>query len=124
MSNKNEIIIKFNKIVEKLLIDTSSYLGNSYLKKFKFIITFNKKMPINRFCTYCLKYKEQILSRNPDYFLNYELYVNETSNLDDKDFYLNEVLNLTEIYMKADEDSRNNLWDIMTALIFLAENYK
>lgn len=123
MAKEKEIILKFNKIVKNLLIDTTPIVGKKYLNKYKIVTKFNKKLPIIKFSEYCLKYKNQILLRDPEYFLNYELYANEVSTWNDKEFYLNEVLNLKEIYITADNESKENLWEILTMLILLSEKY-
>lgn len=124
MDKKQKYSEKFNTILKQLLEDTKSIVGSSYLFNFNIIIAFNNQLPIQKFCEYCLNYKDKIKSRDPTYFLNDKLYQDELSNLDDKEYYLNEILNLKEIYLKIDDDSKNNLWDILEALIILAEKYK
>lgn len=123
MNKKQKYSNKFNTILKQLLDDTKSIVGTTYLVNFNLVLMFNQELPIQTFCKYCLKYKEQILSKDPEYFLNTDLYERELSDNDDKSYYLNEILNLKEIYTNIDDESRDNLWDILEALVVLSEKY-
>ncbi len=105
------IIKKFNDISINLLEQTSSLTGNSYMNKFKLLIKVNCTMPIDTFIQHILPHKEKIITKNEEFFI---IKSQET-------IYFNEILGLTEIYYKLDEDSRNGIWDIMLALMYLAE---
>ena len=43
---------------------------------------------------------------------------------DKADWYLNEILNLKQVYLAVDNDSKENLWDIVTALLLLSKRYE
>ena len=105
------IIKKFNDISINLLEQTASLTGNSYMNKFKLIIKVNCTMPIDTFIQHILPHKEKIINKNEEFFI---MKSKET-------IYFNEILGLTEIYYKLDNDSRNGIWDIMLALMYLAE---
>ena len=128
MSKQLKIAQKFNTIIKQLLEDTKSITGPSYSFNFNLITTFSKEMPIKTFCKYGLQYKNKILERDADFFLNTDLFQNEVDgwedSTEDKQFYLNEFLNLKEIFNAIDENSRDNLWDILEALIILSEKYQ
>jgi|SaaInlStandDraft_7_1057024.scaffolds.fasta_scaffold01923_5 hypothetical protein len=129
MSKLIKVSIKFNSIVKQLLEDTKKITGITYLFNFNIITTFNKELPIITFYKYCTKYKDQILSRNPDYFLNSNIFKDEVNNLKDKEetdkeYYLNEFLNIKKIYNAIDDASKDNLWDILEVLVILSDKYK
>ncbi len=105
------IIKKFNDISLSLLEQTSPLTGNSYMSKFKLLIKVNCTMPIDTFIQHILPHKEKIINKNEEFFI---VKSKETA-------YFNEILGLTEIYYKLDGDSRNNIWDIVLALMCLAE---
>ena len=105
------IIKKFNDISINLLEQTASLTGTSYMNKFKLMIKVNCTMPIDTFIQHILPHKEKIINKNEEFFI---MKSKET-------IYFNEILGLTEIYYKLDDDSRNGIWDIMLALMYLAE---
>ena len=107
-----DIINKFNGIVLNLLEQTSSLTGSSYLMKFNILIKINSAKPIDMFITHALPHKEYILSKNEHFFIM----KSKESKLD-----FNQVIGITDIYYKLDEDSKNNIWDIIMALMYLAE---
>ena len=105
------IIKKFNDISINLLEQTASLTGNSYMTKFKLIIKVNCTMPIDTFIQHILPHREKIVTKNEEFFI---MKSKETA-------YFHEIIGLTEIYYKLDNDSRKNIWDIMLALLYLAE---
>mgnify|MGYP000420884603 FL=1 len=125
--NKVEIIKKFNSIIESLLTQVSPLIGTKYLMYFQKITKMNSLMPIKKFSVYALKSKKQILDKNPDYFLD-ENYYNKTINeiyskKENTDWYLSEILHLKTIYLAVDDESKDNIWDILHALVILSEDY-
>ncbi len=121
-----KIIKKFNHIIESLLNQVIPLIGTKYLFYFKKIIKINSLMPIQKFNNHVLKYKKKILAKNPNYFLNDEIYKHELDDniyKDDSDYYLYEILHLKKIYISVDDDSKENLWNILHALIILCEDY-
>jgi len=125
--NKVEIIKKFNSIIESLLTQVSPLIGTKYLMYFQKIIKMNSLIPIKKFSVYALRSKKQILDKNPDYFLD-ENYYNKTVNeiyskKEKSDWYLAEILHLKTIYLAVDDESKENVWDILHALVILSEDY-
>lgn len=108
----NNIIKQFNLIVEDLLLQTTTLIGNKYLFNFKTIILYNASMPIDKFIVTILPYKEHIISRNLNFFINQEI---------DCRNYTNDIIDLKNIFLNISEESRNNIWDILHALIILCE---
>ena len=132
MSNKlekKEIIINFNEIVKDLLNQVSPIIGSKYSIYFKNIIKFNSIAPIQNFILHAIPHKEKIEERNPEYFMNEDIYKsevkksNEFHKEDNTDEYLMEILNLKSIYLTIDDTSKENLWDIVNALLILSIDY-
>ena len=126
---KKNLIIKFNEIFLDLLNQVSPLIGSKYSMYFKNLIKFNSVAPIKNFCLHAIPHKNKIIEKDPSYFLNEEMYKNEversnnTYNEDNTDRYLIEILNLKSIYMTIDDKSKDNLWDIVNALLILSLQY-
>ena len=125
--SKKDIVLKFNNITRDLLSDMKDIIGKNYTNQFNLITRMNSTLPISKFKLNVLKYKEYIFEKNPDYFYNESIIINEINNneelIGDKEYYLNEYYNLKNIYFSIDEKSRDNFWDILKVLVFLCENY-
>jgi len=125
--SKKEIVVKFNNITKDLLNDMKKITGNNYVSKFNLIIRMNSTLPITKFKLNVLKFKKYIFDKNPDYFHNENIIMNEIDShpelVNDKEYYLTEYYNLKQIYLNIDEKSKDNLWDILKVLVFLCENY-
>nr|QFG74339.1 MAG: hypothetical protein [Megaviridae environmental sample] len=119
--DKKNIIIKFNNIIRNLLDQTKNLVGGSYLVYYDQITKVNSLKPIETFIYYALPFKEQIISEDPQYFL-------EESNLK-KDFsgeydeYFTDIIKLKKIYCNVDDTSKSNLWKILKALVILSDKY-
>jgi len=115
------IIINFNKIIENLLEQTQNMTDTSYLFYFKKIIRVNSLKPIQTFYKYAYIHKKYIIEKNPKYFLNDN---NIKKNLDNNyDEYFIEIIKLKQIYINIDDDSKENLWKILNALVILTDKY-
>ena len=104
-----QIIKEFNKTFEFLLEQLTDYIGTKPLIKFKMLIKYNSLSPLEKFICYALPEKHNILTKNENFFL---------SKIDNNDLFL-----LNNIYNQLNEKSKNNLWDIIHALLFLSEDY-
>ncbi len=107
----NNIVKEFNKISIDFLEQTSQIAGKKYLSKFKFITGINNMYAIDRFIKNVLPYKDYINAKDEDFFLNKDV---------DKEF-AEDIEWIKEAYFKLDYESRNNIWNIVTALVLLAE---
>jgi hypothetical protein len=126
MSSKVEIIKKFNSILGDFLNQVSPLIGESYNTKFKMITKVNSTYSIKRFCTYALEHEDEIMSKNPEYFMNDNIYKDkiEENYGDDSEKYMDKILQFKEIYKKVDSESQENLWSIIQALLILSKEYK
>ena len=109
----NNIITQFNLIVEDLLQQTTTMLGFKYLFNFKTIVIFNCGAPIDKFTTIMLPYKEYIMKKNTSFFMNKDIKTPD---------YSTDIIDLKKIFMTIDDDSKNNIWDSLQALILLCED--
>ena len=118
MSKVNQIK-QFNTILETFLNQLSPLVGTTYHHYFKKLVKVNAVLPIQQYASSVLQYKEKIMNKDESYFT-------DTNNHKDKindDQTLGEILRLTDIYYKLDEDSKKEVWSILQALTILAEEY-
>jgi hypothetical protein len=107
----NNIVKEFNKISIDFLEQTSQIAGKKYLCKFKFITGINNMYAIDRFIKNVLPYREYINTRDESFFLN--------KNVDSE--FAEDIVWIKEAYFKLDDVSKENIWNIVTALVLLAE---
>ena len=110
----NEIIKKFNTISIDFLSQTSKLVGTKYVFKFKFVTKFNSAYAIDIFIRRILPHKERIQIRDEMFFL-------EKSNDEEFNQYMNDITGIKTIYHTLDDKSKENIWDILLALLYLAE---
>ena len=115
-----EIVKNFNKILESFLSQITPLVGCFYMRKFQLIAKCNSTLPIEKFLVHALPLRDKILNRDESYFSNYD---NQKEKAGDDDFIISEILRLQNIYLKLNETSRSNLWDIFQAMLILGEDY-
>ena len=106
----NTIIKQFNDISIDFLTQTSSLVGSSYLYKFKLMTKVNCVYAIDSFIQNVLPYKNKIVNREESFFMNKSI-----------DNYMDDIIGIKQIYHTLDEESKNNIWEIVLALVYLAE---
>lgn len=119
--NKAKYIKSFNKLVSSLLSQLSPLIGSSYYSNFNKLIKYNSIIPINHFIENAYSYKNEIINKDEKYFNDYDL--NSINELNSDKTLLDEVLRLKNIYNKVDEESKNNLWTYLQAMLGIAEEY-
>ncbi len=107
----NNIVKEFNKISIDFLEQTSQIAGRKYLTKFRFITGINNMYAIDRFIKNVLPYKDYINARDEQFFLN--------TNVDNE--FMDDIIWIKETYFTLDDTSKENVWNIVTALVLLAE---
>jgi thymidine kinase len=110
----NDIIKKFNEISIDFLTQSSKLVGNTYLYKFKLMTKVNSIYAIDLFIKRVLPYKNKILNKDETFFLT-------TSENEFDANYVEDIIGVKKIYYTLDEDSRGNIWEIVLALVCLAE---
>jgi hypothetical protein len=111
----NNIIKRFNDISIDFLTQTAQFTGYKYLFKYKFIIQFNSIVPINKFIENVLPFKQHIHDKNELFFFNKNINEPKYTN------YLDDIIGIKHIYHTLDVDTKNNIWDILFVLVYLAE---
>ncbi len=106
----NNIIKQFNDISIDFLTQTSSIVGNTYLYKYKLMTKINCVYAIDTFINNVLPYKHKIINRDETFFLNKTI-----------DNYMDDIIGIKKIYHTLDDESKNNIWEIVLALVYLAD---
>ncbi len=65
---------------------------------------------IDSFIQNVLPYKNKIVNREESFFMNKSI-----------DNYMDDIIGIKQIYHTLDEESKNNIWEIVLALVYLAE---
>ncbi len=104
-------IESFNEITLDFLNQMAPLTGKQYYYKYLLAIKFNSAYGINSFIENVLQFKENILNRDENFFLNKDL---DTE-------YINDIIGIKEIYHTLDHKSKKSIWEILTALVYLSE---
>ena len=126
METRVDKIKTFNMIIEDFLKQTTPIVGTTYYYYFKKLIKANATLPINYASSHLLKYKDKILTKDTSYFSDEQNYSEQLNKLENKysgNDIMYEILRLKEIYYKLNESSRDNVWDILQALLQLTIEY-
>jgi hypothetical protein len=110
----NNIIKEFNNISIDFLTQTSNLVGMSYLYKFKLMTRVNSIFAIDMFIQKVLPFKKKILNKDETFFLNKKI---DNSYTD----YMDDMIGIKQIYHTLDKQSKENIWNIVLALVYLAE---
>jgi hypothetical protein len=113
-------IKQFNNLLHSFLVQISPLIGSHYLTYYKTFIKMNTVAPINFFIDNIYIHKNQILNKDENYFKNDKDVLKHYTNDQNK---LNEIFKLRGLYNKIDNESRNNTWTYLHALIGLTEEY-
>lgn len=119
--NKSKYIKSFNRLVTSLLSQLSPIIGSSYYSNFNKLIKYNSIVPLQHFIENMYEHRQEIINKDEKYFYNYDL--NSIDELNSDKSLLDEVLRLKNIYEKVDDDSKNNLWTYLQAMLGIAEEY-
>jgi len=120
----SETVKSFNSILEDFLQQISPLIGTSYHHYFKKIIKVNAILPIQYFIHYVFDpenlLEDKIINRDETYFTNENNHKNQVKNQDNA---LMEIVRLKGIYVDLSKDSKDNVWDILFALVHLSKDY-
>ena len=112
----NDIIKQFNEISIDFLTQTSTITGSSYLYKYKLMTKVNSIFAIDLFIQRVIPHRKKIIEHDETFFMNREL--------DDDDpyaDYMDDIIGVKKIYHTLDKQSKDNIWNIVLALLYLAE---
>ena len=117
--SKVEKVKQFNVLMETFLGQISPLVGTSYRHYFEKLVKENSIMPIKQFYINVNPFKNKIKNKDESYF-------RDTSNFQEQitgDTMFQEIMRLTNIYAKLDDDSENQMWMYFQALLLLTEEY-
>jgi len=126
METRTEIIKSFNMIIEDFLKQTTPLVGTTYHHYFTKLTKANATLPIQYSSHHLIKFKDKILNKDISYFSDDKNYSEELNALNitySSNDVMFEILRLKEIYYKLNESSRDNVWDILQALLQLTLEY-
>jgi hypothetical protein len=121
-----ETIKTFNSLVESFLAQTSELVGTTYYTLYKKLIKVNALVPIEAAIKIILPHKNQIFAKDEAYLNDETNYIQDINNAADdtpQDKILNEIFKLKNIYNKLDDESKENVWSILQALVQLCIEY-
>jgi hypothetical protein len=116
----NNIVNQFNEILSSFLIQLSPLIGTTYNYKFEQIVKINSKTVIESFLVYALPVRDKIINKDETYFETNEDY---KTKLNSDTISINDIINLKDIYKTLDIESKENIWDIIRALLELGDQY-
>lgn len=117
----SNVISQFNEILSSFLIQIVPIVGSTYHNNIQKIVKYNNALPIENFLYYAITYRDKILARDESYFCDDQVIV-ATMEIE-RDDKLDEVFQLKNIYIHLDQVSKDNVWDILQALLILGEDY-
>jgi hypothetical protein len=124
METKTDKIKLFNSILESFLAQTSNLVGTTYHYYFTKLIKYNASMPIKYGSENLIVFKDQILNKDESYFTNESNLETINNHTDSKnEITLSEIMRLKDVYYKLDQESRENVWAILQALLQLSIEY-
>lgn len=124
-----EKIKTFNLIIESFLAQLSDSIGTTYSVYFKRIIKFNSLIAIESAIKYIIPYRSKIINKDETYFSdenNYKDNIDNNVELNkhfSNDKIMSEIFRLKDIYYNLDFESKENVWNILNALVQLAIEY-
>jgi hypothetical protein len=117
-----EKIRTFNDLVESFLKQVAPIIGTTYHHYFTKLIKFNAVMPIQNFIYYAIPMKDKILNRDETYFTNPDNHVDKVKESKEENA-LDEIIRLKGIWEKLSDESKDNVWDMTTAMLIIAIEY-
>lgn len=119
-----QIIKDFNTMLECLIQQIAPFTKNSYHILFKNLVRANATIPIKTFNEYAIPLKNKIKQHDESFFIN-EDFSSQVSTQDimNNDDVIQEIFNLRNVWAQLDEDSKENLWQMVEGLLQLGETY-
>jgi len=125
--NKVEIIKSFNLILSDFLKQVAPIIGTSYHHSFTQLIKINSVDPIKNFSYYVYNPERPLVqyieSRNETYFENTDNHKTHIDEVTNPENTLMEIIRLQNIYSQLNSESKENVWDILQALLQLCKEY-
>ena len=117
--SKVEKIKTFNTLMETFLGQISPLVGTSYKHYYSKVVKANAIMPIQQFYQYVSPYRNKIINKDESYFRQTDNFKQQITG----DDMFKEIIRLTNIYDKLDDDNKTQMWAYFQALLVLSEEY-
>ena len=117
----SEKITSFNMIIEDFLKQLSEVIGTTYYTYFKRIVKINSLFAIQSSVKYLLPHKIEIFNKDEKYFYDESNYLDDNTNNDSK--IMSEIFRLKGIYESLNNESKEQFWSILQALVQLTIEY-
>ena len=111
---------EFNNVLSVLMTQIKDHVNSAHVAMLKSYMYISPTGPIETFLVTALPLRNKIYSRDESYFNDESNYNDEV--LSDKNV-MEEFMRLKNIYFSLDQLSKTSLWDILTALLILGEEY-
>lgn len=125
--DKIDIIKNFNSILGDFLKQLSEIIGTTYAHYYSNLIKVNAILPIQYFIRYVHQsdtpLAHYIKIKDENYFKNTDNSKNHIGGTKNTDIALIEIVRLQGIYTQLSQESKDNVWDILQALLQLSEDY-
>ena len=120
----DNIIEEFNKTLEEFVIKLINQFptekkNKSYLTSLRITKMYDKKLPIKIYMGGCLNFKEQIKTRDSDFFINRPQFVERVNNCTS----FADDIGLVEHWVNLNELSKNSIWEYIQTLFVMGEMY-
>lgn len=125
--NKAELIKNFNLILGDFLQQISPIIGTTYHHYFNQLIKANALLPIQYFIYYVHNSEKPLVTyietRDESYFNNTDNHKEHIEGTQYSETALMEIIRLQGIYTQLSKESKDNVWDILQALLHLSKEY-
>ncbi len=119
-------IKKFNLTVDNLINDLILVFPDyEYIKlfkeKFNILSKYNARKPIEYFKNTVYSFNNEIKNKNADFFLKKDYKNDITVVEENKEWALDQVLNLKNLWQELDDENKDIIWTYFNILIKLTE---
>ena len=125
--NKVEIIKSFNEILSDFLLQIAPIIGSTYHYYYNKIIVVNALLPSQYFINYVHNSEKPLIkyieTRDENYFTNTYDPKEHLEQSMQAETTLIEIIRLKGIYSQLSDESKDNVWNILQALLHLSNEY-
>lgn len=122
MSNTKKFNLTINNLIDDLLLVFPDFNNLKVFKeKINLLIKYNPKLTLEYFKTTVYPFHEKIKSKDEDFFLK-KSYDNDITVLEtDKEWALDEVLNIKMLWKQITDNNKETIWTYFNILIKIIE---
>ena len=121
MSNTKKFNLTINNLIDDILLVFPDYQHlKSFKEKYNLLIKYNPKKPLAYFKDTVYNYKDKIINKEEDYFIKKE-YNTDLEKIGDNEWYLDQVLNIKELWVKLSNENKETIWTYFNILIKLTD---